>query len=107
MVRLLFIPPIPDEHESISFNLASLLHFHTVVNNSGRIRHEKLMIALTRNNYEPDICFFSTAKAKKFKEGQKLLPTPDFIVQVISRSTEKIDRGVKFEDYALHSIKEY
>ena len=29
------------------------------------------MIALTRHNYEPDICFFSGAKAKKFKEGQK------------------------------------
>ena len=63
--------PITDEHESVCFNPASLLHFHTVVNNSGRVTHEKLMIALTRNNYEPDICFFSGAKAKKFKEGQK------------------------------------
>jgi Uma2 family endonuclease len=99
--------PVTDEHESTSFDLASLLHLYTVVNKLGRVTHEKLMIALTRNNYEPDICFFSAAKAKKFKEGQKLFPAPDFIVEVISRSTEKIDRGVKFEDYALHGIKEY
>jgi Uma2 family endonuclease len=99
--------PVTDEHESASFDLASLLHIYTTINKSGRITHEKLMIALTRNNYEPDICFFGTAKAKKFKEGQKLYPAPDFIAEVTSKSTEKMDRGVKFEDYALHGIKEY
>lgn len=99
--------PITDEHESVSFNLASLLHFYTVVNNSGRVTHEKLMIALTRNNYEPDICFFSAAKAKKFKEGQKLFPAPDFIAEVTNKSSKKIDWGVKFEDIALHGVKEY
>ncbi len=99
--------PATDEHESSSLNLASLLHFYTVVNKASRVTHETIMIALTRNNYKPDICFFSAAKAKKFKEGQKIFPAPDFVVEVISRSTEKIDRGVKFEDYALHGIKEY
>jgi len=99
--------PITDEHESTSFNLASLLHIYAIVNKLGRVTHEKLMIALTRNNYEPDICFFCTTKAKKFKEGQKLFPAPDFIVEVISKSTEKTDRGVKFEDYAFHNVKEY
>jgi Uma2 family endonuclease len=34
-------------------------------------------------------------------------PAPDFIVEVLSPSTEKIDRGVKFDDYALHQIREY
>ena len=99
--------PVADEDESASFDLASLMHIYTVLNNSGRVTHEKLMIALTRNNYEPDICFFNAAKAKKFKEEQKLFPAPDFIAEVISRSTEKTDRGVKFEDYALHGVKEY
>jgi len=99
--------PVTDEHESTSFDLASLLHIYTTINKSGRITHEKLMLALTRNNYEPDICFFSVAKAKKFKEGQKLYPAPDFIAEIISKSTEKMDRGVKFEDYALHGVKEY
>lgn len=98
--------PVSDEHEGTSFDLASLMHIYTVVNKLGRVTHEKLMIALTRNNYEPDICFFSAAKAKKFKEGQKLFPAPDFIAEVISRSTEKIDRGIKMEDYALHGAKE-
>ncbi len=35
-------------------------------------------------------------------------PAPDFVVEVLSPSTEKIDRGVKLDDYALHhQIREY
>ena len=29
------------------------------------------------------------------------------VVEVLSRNTEKFDRGVKFEDYAFHNVKEY
>lgn len=43
--------PVTDEHESKSFDLASLLHLYSVVNKLGRVTHKKLMIALTRNNY--------------------------------------------------------
>jgi len=34
-------------------------------------------------------------------------PSPDLVVETLSDSTEKIDRGIKFEDYAQHGIKEY
>jgi Uma2 family endonuclease len=34
-------------------------------------------------------------------------PAPDLVVEVLSDSTEAIDRGVKFEDYALHGVAEY
>jgi len=36
-----------------------------------------------------------------------IFPAPDFIAEILSKSTEKIDRGVKFEDYAFHKVKEY
>ena len=65
------------------------------------------MISLTRNDYEPDICFFKKEKSAKFKEGQKLFPAPDMVVEVLSRSTEKFDRGIKFEDYSFHNMQEY
>jgi len=99
--------PVTDEHELASSNLFTLLKVFCAMKDNGRVSHEKLMIALTRNSYEPDICFFNKAKATKFLKGQKLFPTPDFIAEVISKSTEKIDRGIKFEDYALHGVKEY
>ena len=34
-------------------------------------------------------------------------PPPDLVVEVLSESTEKRDRGVKFEDFAAHGVGEY
>ncbi len=75
--------------------------------NLGFVGYEKLMIRLTRNDYEPDLCFFNQGRADSFLPNQKLFPAPDFIAEVLSESTEKNDRGIKMEDYAAHSVKEY
>jgi Uma2 family endonuclease len=99
--------PVANEHESVSNELNTLLNVYVSIHKLGRVAHEKLMISLTRNDYEPDICFFTKEKAARFKEGQKLFPAPDMVVEVISKSTEKNDRGIKLEDYALHGIREY
>jgi len=99
--------PVANEHEMVSNELNTLINVYISIHNLGRVTHEKLMISPTRNDYEPDICFFKKEKASKFKEGQKLFPAPDMVVEVLSRSTEKFDRGIKCEDYALHNIKEY
>jgi Uma2 family endonuclease len=99
--------PVANEHESVSNELNTLINVYVSIQKLGRVTHEKLMISLTRNDYEPDICFFKKEKAVRFKEGQKLFPAPDMVVEVLSKSTEKYDRGIKLEDYALHGIKEY
>ena len=36
------------------------------------------MITLTRNDYEPDICFFKKEKSDDFVENQTLFPAPDY-----------------------------
>ena len=36
-----------------------------------------------------------------------LFPAPDFVVEVLSPSIAKNDRGVKMIDYALHGVQEY
>ena len=105
--EVVILSPVANEHESVSSELYTLLNIHVSLKNLGRVTHEKLLISLTRNDYEPDICFFKKEKAAKFKEGQKIFPVPDMVVEVLSRSTEKNDRGIKFSDYALHGIKEY
>lgn len=65
------------------------------------------MISLKRNDYEPDLCFFKKGKAEKFEPNQLLFPAPDLVVEILSKSTETNDRGVKFEDYAANGIPEY
>ena len=65
------------------------------------------MISLTRNDYEPDLCFFRKETAQAFTPDQMLFPAPDFIAEILSPSTAARDRGIKFEDYAAHGVGEY
>ena len=34
-------------------------------------------------------------------------PAPDLVVEILSRGTAKRDRGIKYEDYAAHGVREY
>jgi len=99
--------PAKLRHSVASGNLFALLNAYVQKHTLGYVGHEKLLIALTRNDYEPDICFFMQEKAAAFAPDQMKFPAPDLAVEVLSDSTEAMDRGVKFEDYALHGVAEY
>ncbi len=99
--------PVKKRHWDASDLLSSLLSFFVRAKKMGRIATEKAMISLTRNDYEPDICFFSAAQVATFTEEQVLFPAPEFVVEILSRKTAKNDRGVKRVDYATHGIREY
>ena len=77
------------------------------VHQLGEVHIEKAMTCFPRNDYEPDIMFFGTAKLGLISPDTLRFPIPDLIVEVLSPSTEKRDRGIKFTDYALHGVKEY
>lgn len=76
-------------------------------NDLGEVAYEKVMVRLTRNDYEPDICFWPKEKAIDFEKKQSAFPPPDFVVEILSDSTKERDYGIKMEDYALHDVKEY
>ncbi len=99
--------PVKLRHDQASANLFILLGTYVRKHNLGYVGHEKLLVTLTRNDYEPDICFFGQAKAQTFTADQTQFPAPDLVVEILSNSTRSIDRGVKFEDYALHGVGEY
>jgi Uma2 family endonuclease len=99
--------PVMRRHWKISSALSSRMINHVEEHDLGEIGVEKVMIRLTRNDYEPDIVFFRKEKSNLFTENQLLFPAPDLIVEILSESTKKNDRTVKFEDYARHDVKEY
>lgn len=105
--EIIFHSPIKLRHNTASKRLLVLLDTYVGLNDLGFVGYEKLLISLTRNDYEPDICFFAAAKSAHFTDDQMQFPAPDFIVEVLSDSTEKNDRGIKFEDYADHGVQEY
>jgi Uma2 family endonuclease len=100
--------PVRLVHSETSDNLYVLFNTYLKLKKKlGEVRHEKILISLSRNDYEPDICFFKYPRYIEFKPDQLQFPAPDMIVEIISKSTEAIDRGIKFIDYAAHGIEEY
>ena len=99
--------PAKKRHADAIALLLRLLHPYVQINRLGFVGQEKILVTLTRNDYEPDVCFFSAEKAASFTPDQMKFPVPDLAVEVLSPSTAERDRGVKFEDYAAHGVMEY
>jgi len=99
--------PVKKSHNDVTAFLSRLLTIYVSKHNLGYVGIEKIMIRLTRNDYEPDICFFNQKVAKSFKATQSLFPAPNLVVEILSKRTAKNDRGVKFQDYQNHGVEEY
>lgn len=99
--------PVRRKHWQISSKVSKQLMNYVDDNNLGEVGVEKVMISLSRNNYEPDIVFFRKEICDTFTDEQKLFPAPDLVVEILSESTRKNDYGIKFQDYAAHDVGEY
>jgi len=99
--------PAKNRHLLVSNFLSKILHFYVDEFDLGKVYVEKALISLKRNDYEPDLCFFKKEKAKSFSLDMLLFPAPDLVIEILSKTTEKNDRGIKFVDYALNGIPEY
>lgn len=99
--------PALNRHLMATKRLYELMSAHVRVNGLGIVHIEKAMTCFPRNDYEPDVMFFGTAKLGLISPDTLRFPIPDLIVEVLSPSTEKRDRDIKFKDYALHGVGEY
>lgn len=99
--------PALERHNAAVLRLGMLLNAFVDDRGMGMVRVEKALIELSRNSYEPDIVFFANEKAAIIEPDQLYYPAPNLIVEVLSKSTQQNDRGVKFEDYAAHNVTEY
>ena len=99
--------PVTDEHSTTFNYLSTTLNVHNNFNDLGGVRLEKAMVSLSRNDYEPDLCFWLKSVADYFKKGQTHYPAPNWICEILSKGTEDRDRTIKFDDYAAHGVQEY
>ncbi len=94
-------------HLEVTKRIAKLLDTYVEIKNLGLVAVEKCLVVFPRNDYEPDVVFFSQEKAMSLDGGTMQFPVPDLIVEVLSKSTESRDRGVKFEDFQANGVEEY
>lgn len=105
--EIIFHSPVKLWHNEATGNLYELLRTYVRRRKLGYVGIEKLLVSLTRNDYEPDVCFWGVEKSQKFKQDQMQFPAPDFVAEVLSISTASNDRGIKYQDYESHGVREY
>jgi Uma2 family endonuclease len=105
--QIVFQSPVKNRHSEAGESLFLLLKAYVRKHKLGRVGIEKLLVSLTRNDYEPDIAFWRQDLAAQFTPDQMRFPAPDLVVEVLSPSTELIDRDTKFKDYEAHGVSEY
>jgi Uma2 family endonuclease len=99
--------PASDGHNESVLHVAMLGNVFVNVHELGKVRAEKALVELTRNDYEPDVAFWAKPKSDEIDSNQNVYPAPDWVVEVLSKGSIKRDRVTKFEDYAAHGITEY
>jgi Uma2 family endonuclease len=99
--------PATNKHCRIVARTAALLGTWSNLRELGHVVVEKILCQFPRNDYELDIVFFGKTKEALIQDKTLLHPVPDFIVEVLSESTAKHDRGIKFEDYQAHGVGEF
>jgi Uma2 family endonuclease len=99
--------PARHSHNHVSSLVNRILGTYVSSHSLGFLLYEKVLCGFSRNDYEPDLVWFGPEKAATLKADTVVYPIPDLIIEIVSPSTEARDRGVKFEDYAAHGVKEY
>ncbi len=105
--KIIMHSPAKEKHTQARKKLSLLLQIYVSAHGNGDVYDETTLVALTRNDYLPDILYYSKEKLDKILPNTWKYPIPDFIVEILSKGTKKTDRGIKKEDYAFHGAKEY
>lgn len=99
--------PAREGHLLVTGTIAALIRTFSGKHKLGKVRVEKAMVRLGRNDFEPDVNFWTTERSKDWSNEDMFYPAPDFVVEVVSTSTESRDRGIKFNSYQDHAVAEY
>lgn len=108
---VLFLVPSPNAtHQRITGKLYRILAEFAENNNKGEVFIAPFDVVLDepskKNTLQPDILFISNDHIGIIEE-HRINGAPDLIVEVLSSSTSKMDRGKKSKLYLKHGVKEY
>jgi Uma2 family endonuclease len=104
--RLIISPSPTPRHQRISGNLFPLIRNYVKSNSLGEVCYSPLDVRLWKGKIrQPDIAFMS--KEHKERITEELWGIPDLVVEILSESTAKRDKGKKYREYQKAGIPEY
>jgi len=105
--ELIVVPSPFLRHQRVGSNIESLLREYEKAT-GGMMLHAPLDIVLTEYDViQPDIVFFRAERRHLLKDWEATRVPPDLAVEVLSRSTERRDRGRKMDLLARSGVPEY
>lgn len=94
-------------HQSALFELTMLIGNHVKANQLGRVLFAPFGVVLNDfDDVQPDLIFVSSARQEIIREDG-VFGVPDLLVEIISPSSIKTDRGKKFRLYERMNVAEY
>lgn len=103
---IVFPSPITAHQNVITnliYHLSNFVRKHTL----GKVYPAPLDVVFSRFNVvEPDLVYISKERSAIVSE-KNIQGAPDLVVEVLSESTEQIDRTTKLKLYARFGVKEY
>ena len=104
--KLVFMQSPTNNHQAILMRLSASLFNFVEQYKLGQVRFAPLDVKFDEHNiFQPDLMFISIKRSSIIKKW--IFGAPDFIVEILSPSTEKYDREKKMPIYARYEVLEY
>lgn len=102
------VTPAPTpRHQAVSRNLHRILDRHVVDHALGQIFYAPIDVILSATTItQPDIIFIATGREAIITERAVEAP-PDLVVEILSPSSVRTDRGIKSALYARFGVRHY
>ena len=96
------------DHQEVVTNLVTILNTFIKSNNLGKIYPAPPDVYITEFDLVvPDLTFVSKANFSILHEKRCIVGVPDLIIEILSKGTQKTDKGDKMKLYKKYGVKEY
>ncbi|MCL2171739.1 MAG: Uma2 family endonuclease [Defluviitaleaceae bacterium] len=101
--QIVAMAPARAEHGVATANLIAIL-WNYFKGKPCRVYTDTIMVVSEKDKFAPDIM---VACNPAIALNGDIISPPDLVVEVLSRSTTKLDRGYKKDAYEKHGVREY
>ena len=96
------------DHQEVSMALSTFINTFVLANKLGKLYAAPTDVSLTEFDLVvPDLVFISKDNPAVQKNSRCIEGTPDLIIEILSKGTQKVDRGKKMTQYRINKVKEY
>ncbi len=105
--KLMMVPAPNRKHQGLVLELAEKLNAFAKAHSLGKVYVAPFDVFLSDTNVvQPDVLFISRAREHRLTDDD-VRGAPDLVIEILSPSTAKKDRGPKRDLYERHGVLEY